>query len=173
VSPARLIDVNEPVIRRELREGDPEAIAALHRRIYGPEYGTNDTFVVGVASTLRAAREAGWPRGGGVWLVEQDRELWGSLGLTAESQRCGRVRWFVLDSRLRGRGLGGQLVGELVALARTQGMVRLELDTFSELTAAAHIYRSHGFAVVDEQPRVDWRPAHQPMTYQHYVADLR
>jgi GNAT superfamily N-acetyltransferase len=171
--PAKLTGVNEPVIRRELREGDPEAIAALHRRVYGAEYGTNDAFVAGVAGALHAAREAGWPQGGGVWLVERDGKLCGSLGLTAEPERRGRVRWFVLDGQLRGRGLGRQLVGELVALARAEGMVQLELDTFSDLTAAAHIYRSHGFAVVHEQPRVDWRPAHQPMTYQHYVADLR
>jgi ribosomal protein S18 acetylase RimI-like enzyme len=158
-------------IRRELRNGDIEAVAELHRRLYGPEYGTNETFVAGVAGALRAAHEDGWPEhGGGVWLVEHAGRLAGSLGLVAEPDRRGRVRWFVLDPGLRGRGLGALMVGELVALARSEGMEELVLETFSELTAAAHIYRSHGFRVVDERPRSDWG---KPMTYQRYVAVLR
>jgi hypothetical protein len=35
-------------IRRELREGDADAIAELHRRVYGSEYGLNERFVQGV-----------------------------------------------------------------------------------------------------------------------------
>jgi GNAT superfamily N-acetyltransferase len=156
-------------IRRELRDGDIEAVAELHRRLYGPEYGTNETFVAGVAGGLAHARAQGWPERGGVWLVDHDGRLCGSLGLTAAPERRGRVRWFVLDPVLRGSGLGARMVGELVTLAREQGMRELELETFSELTAAAHIYRSHGFAVVDEWPKDDWGT---PMTFQRYVARI-
>src|ERR1700726_1423711 len=160
----------EPVIRRTLYPGDVEAIVDLHDRVYGAEYATNQAFADGVAATLKQARERGWPeQGGGVWLVQRDRALCGSLGLTRESAELARVRWFVFEPALRGRGLGAQLIGELVELARAQGMLELELETFSELDRAARIYRAHGFSVVSERGRDDWR-AGRPMTYQRYHA---
>jgi GNAT superfamily N-acetyltransferase len=165
------VETAEPTIRREFKAGDAEAIANLHHRVYGAEYGTNETFVAGVSATIARAVESGWPSaGGGVWLVYRDERLCGSLGLTPEGDGRGQVRWVVFEPSLRGTGLGRSLVAELVELARAQGMTRLELDTFSALKAAAHIYRSHGFVVVSERPRCDWGTE---MTYQHYVADLR
>lgn len=165
------VDITQPTIRREYEDGDAEAIADLHRRVYGAEYGTNETFVAGVAGTIVRAVDGGWPSsGGGVWLVHRDERLCGSLALTPEGDGCGQVRWFVFEPSLRGSGLGRKLAAELMELARAQGMTRLELDTFSDLKAAAHIYRSHGFTVVAERSRDDWGT---PMTYQHYVADLR
>lgn len=163
-----------PAIRRALRAGDVEAIVELHRRVYAPEYGTNETFVAGVAGSLERAQARGWPEaGGGVWLVELDGRVVGSLGLIPETSELGRVRWFVLQSALRGRGLGALLIGQLVALARAQGMTELELETFSDLTVAARLYRAHGFRVVSETVRRDWRTDGRPMIYQRYVASLR
>jgi hypothetical protein len=48
-------------------------------------------------------------------------------------------------------------------------MSRLALDTFSALTAAAHVYRSVGFRVITEREREDWGPT---ITYQHYELRL-
>ncbi|MHB8692712.1 MAG: GNAT family N-acetyltransferase [Solirubrobacteraceae bacterium] len=161
--------MNEPCIRRTLRDGDVDAIAALHDRVYRPEYGTNEAFVAGVARTLTNASALGWPAGGGVWLVERGAELCGSLGLVAEGGGLGRVRWLVFDPSVRGLGLGRGLLGELLQRAREQQMTQLVLDTFSELTVAARLYRSVGFEVVAESPRDDWGT---PMTYQRYELRL-
>ena len=159
----------QPTVRRTLREDDVDAIAALHRRVYGAEHGTNEAFVAGVAGSLARAAARGWPAtGGGVWLVEHGGRLRGSLGLTGERPGLGRLRWFVLEPTLRGRGLGTRLVAELVELARAQGMQELELETFSDLAVAARIYRANGFRVVSERVRADWRSAERPMTYQRY-----
>jgi GNAT superfamily N-acetyltransferase len=174
---------DEVVIRRELRAGDPEAIAELHRRLYQPEFGMNDEFVAGVAAGISEAVARGWPTSGGaVWLVERAGELAGSLALTVEpATRAGegaeatgagrgRVRWFVLDRSLRGRGLGRGLLAELLALARAAGLAELELETFSALAVAARIYRGAGFRVVSEREREDWG---RPITYQRYELQLR
>jgi RimJ/RimL family protein N-acetyltransferase len=163
---------SEISVRRELREGDPEAIVALHDRVYRAEWERNDAFVLAVAANVAACRAAGWPeRGGAVWLVEREGgELAGSLGLTAEADGTGRVRWFVFAPEVRGGGLGCQLLTELLDTARAAGMVRLELDTFSDLRAAAHLYRSVGFKVVSSSARDDWGP---PIIYQHYWLELR
>ena len=157
-------------IRRELREGDADAIAELHRRVYGSEYGLNERFVQGVRRGLEAAVRSGWPeRTGAVWLVERDGALLGALGLTDEGEGVGRVRWLVLDAALRGRGLGRSLVGELLAEARDAGLRELTLETYSDLTAAARIYRDAGFQVQWERAHEDWGP---PVTFQGYALDL-
>jgi len=58
-------------VRRSLREGDPEGIIDLHRRVYVPEFGRGPGFLAGVASGIRTTVAAGWPSaGGGVWLIE-------------------------------------------------------------------------------------------------------
>ena len=159
------------VIRRDLDPAEADAVAELHRRVYGPEYGMNDEFVSRVAEGLHAAVARGWPNsGGGVWLIDENAELCGSLALTDEGEGLGRVRWFVLDSALRGQGLGRKMVSELVATAREQRFERLELETFSALTAAARIYREHGFERTWERERTDWGP---PITYQQYELSLR
>jgi ribosomal protein S18 acetylase RimI-like enzyme len=158
------------VIRRALRDGDVDAIAELHRRVYASEYGLNEHFVEGVQRGLEAAVARGWPaRGGGVWLVERDGPLLGALGLTDEGQGAGRVRWLVFDRAVRGRGLARSLVAQLLDEARRAGMRTLTLETYSELTAAARIYRDAGFRVEWERERDDWGPS---ITFQGYRLDL-
>jgi len=159
------------VVRRTLRPGDAQGIADLHDRVYRDEYGLDGRFRASVARGLDEAVAAGWPdRSGAVWLIDgEDGELRASLGLTVIDEEIGQVRWFVLAPELRGRRLGRTLVAELVEEARAAGMRRLILETFSSLTAAAHIYRGVGFRVVSEQRTDWWGPE---ITYQRYELEL-
>lgn len=159
--------MNSPAtVRRDLRPGDLGAIVAHHGRVYRPEYGVDSTFEAHVGASVSAAGMRGFPRPGeGIWIVEAGGRHAGSLALTDEGER-GCVRWFVLDPELRGRGLGRRLVAELVAEAEAAGYEGLYLETFSDLRAAAHIYRSHGFELTGEQTGPRWGRA--DLTYQHY-----
>jgi GNAT superfamily N-acetyltransferase len=112
----------------------------------------------------------GWPgSAGAVWLVDQGSQLGGSLALTDEGEGLGRVRWFVLAPELRGQGLGRRLIHQLLGQARATCMTRLELETFSALTAAAGIYRAAGFDLTWERETSQWGP---PIQMQGYVLDL-
>lgn len=163
--------MSEPVvIRRTLDAGDAEAIGDLHERVYTAEYGMNAKFVRSVRESVSAARARGWPdSGGGVWLIDGDRGLSASLGLTDEGGGVGRVRWFVFEPQLRGRGLGRGLVGELIEEARRLGRSRLELETFGALRVAAHLYRDAGFELAWSRQRTDWGPT---VVYQRYELAL-
>jgi RimJ/RimL family protein N-acetyltransferase len=166
------MSVTAPVsIRRSLHEGDVDAIVALHDRVYRAEYERNDAFVAAVSASIHGAADAGWPHtGGAVWLVERDGEIIGSFGLTDEGGGVGQIRWVVLAPEARGSGLMRTMLNEAIDTARAQGMTRLVLDTYSALTAAAHVYRSAGFEVVSARDRDDWGPT---ITYQHYELRLR
>jgi GNAT superfamily N-acetyltransferase len=164
--------MNERVeIRRELRPGDIGAIIALHGRLIPPEHGLDSTHEGYVAASVARAAIRGWPgEREAVWVVERDGEVAGGIALTDDGDDTAGLRWFVLERSLRGRGLGRRLIGELVAEARRLGFARLRLETFSDLRAAAHLYREHGFEVVHEETGPRW--GRERVTYQHYELRL-
>jgi GNAT superfamily N-acetyltransferase len=161
--------VSEPTIRRELRPGDLGRIVAHHGDVYSAGWGVGREFEAHVAAAVASAAKRGWPGGrDGVWIVEHEGRHAGSLALTEEPDGGAFVRFFVLDPDLRGHGLGRRLLGELMDRARDLGYERIGLETFSELTAAAHLYREHGFRVVSEDTRPRW--GRDSITYQRYEA---
>ncbi len=159
-------------IRREWRAGDGDALIELHRQVYPPEYGVDESFVDDIGVTLEQLAERGWPgrAGDGVWLVDRGDELAGCLVLSDEGEGEGRVRLFLLAAGLRGIGLGRRMLAELLELARAAGYERLTLATFADLTAAAHLYREAGFRVVGEDRAPRWGRA--DFNYQHYELAL-
>jgi N-acetylglutamate synthase-like GNAT family acetyltransferase len=161
-----------PRIRRALRPGDLDAIVAHHGRLYGREYGVDATFAQQVAATVSRAAARSFPgEREGIWIVEHDGAHAGSLALTDEGEDAAALRWFVLDRGLRGRGVGRRLLGEALAGAARSGYARIRLATFSDLEAAAHLYREHGFRLVSEDPAPRW--GRDRITYQHYELELR
>jgi GNAT superfamily N-acetyltransferase len=162
----------EPIVRRDLWPGDLGAIIKLHGNLYSREYGLDSTFEGHVAASVSRAAIRGFPtERERIWLVEGVAGVQGSLALTDEGDGEGTVRWFVLDPSLRGRGLGRQLVAELMQAAYDIRYERLSLETFSELAVAARIYRSHGFELVWADPAPRW--GREEITYQRYEVQLR
>lgn len=171
---AILVDMERvlPVrVRRRLLPGDTEAIVAQHERLYVAEHGLDASFVAGVADGLAAAVARGWPGAReGVWLVERDDTLAGSLGLTDEGGGTAQLRWFLIEPELRGGGRGRRLLAEALGLAAESGYARVVLDTFSHLTAAAALYRAAGFRAASEQPGPRW--GLDAMVFQRYELAL-
>ena len=159
-------------IRTDLRAGDIGEIMRLHGVHYAAEHGLDRTFEAGLARGLAEALERGWPgEGEGVWLVDDPAgRLAGVIVLTRESDSLGRVRWFLLDPALRGRGIGRRLLRALLDTAEEAGYERLELVTFSALESAAHLYRDAGFRCVDERRTELWG---RLLVLQRYELEMR
>ena len=159
------------LIRRNLRPGDADAIIALHDEVYPAEHGVNQTFVDDIRITLDDLEAAGFPHGNeGVWIVERGGKLAGCLMLSDEGDGEGRVRLFLLAREIRGQGIGGRLLSELLALARSARYDRLTLSTFSDLRAAASLYRRAGFRLVGEDRSPRW--GRERFRYQQYELRL-
>jgi GNAT superfamily N-acetyltransferase len=160
-----------PEIRRELHPGDLGAIIEHHGRLYAREYGLDSGMEAHVAAAVARAALRGFPRASeAIWIVELEGRHAGSLAMTDEGDGVACVRFFLLDPELRGRGLGRRLLGELLDTARVRGFERAVLETFSELEAAAQLYRDHGFRVTSAETGPRWGRAE--ITYQRYEASL-
>jgi RimJ/RimL family protein N-acetyltransferase len=164
--------MNERVeIRRELRPGDLGTIVREHGRLYSREYGVDRDFEAMVATAVADAAARGWPgEREGVWIVERHGAFAGCLGLTDEGCGLAALRWVLLDPAVRGLGLGRRMIGEAIDTAEELGYEVIGLETFSELRAAARIYRSHGFELIWEDRRPRWGRAE--ITYQRYELAL-
>ena len=159
-------------VRRALRPGDLGAIVAQHGRLYAREHEVDASFEAHVANSVARAALPGFPRAHeGIWIVEHAGEHAGGIALTDEGAGEATLRWFLLDPALRGYGLGRRLVGELLSEARAAGYASIALETFSELAAAARIYRSYGFEITWEETKPRWGRAE--ITYQRYALSLR
>lgn len=163
--------MSEPIVRDDLRPGDLEAIVAHHRIVYGAEYGVDSRFGDFVAAAVSRAAERGFPtEREAIRIVELDGEHVGSMGLSDEGDGEAAIRWVVLSAEVRGKGLGRRLLGELLAFAGEHGYRRVWLETFSELTAAAHLYRERGFEMTAADTAPRW--GRDAITMQRYELEL-
>lgn len=162
-----------PSIRRRLRPGDLGAIVAMHGRLYLPTYRLSTEFEAHVARSVGAAGAAGFPGPReSIQLLEGQRgALLGSCALTEEDGELAALRWVLVDPAVRGLGAGRRMIAEAVAGAREHGFERIGLETFSDLVAAAAIYRSLGFRLISEDHSPRW--GRTDFTYQRYELDLR
>jgi GNAT superfamily N-acetyltransferase len=123
-----------------------------------------------VATQLAELRRGGFPGPRtGLWLAERDGEVVGSIALFEENLRLGRLGDLVLLPEARGTGAGRRLVETVLEAARAAGYERLQLFTFSDLTAAGSLYRSVGFELASSEDVVRWG---RRMDWQRYELAL-
>jgi RimJ/RimL family protein N-acetyltransferase len=144
-------------IRSGLRPGDIGEIVRMHGAVYAAEYGLDATFEASMATRLGALAARGWPGPReGLWVAEDDGRPVGTVTLTDEGDGLAQLGHFLLEPQHRGAGTGRRLVEEVLSFARDAGYERVQLFTFSELKAAARLYRAAGFEPVHAEPSHRW-----------------
>lgn len=155
-------------LRRSYRAGDIGAITALHGSLYASEYGNDSTFEAMVGDSVARAASEGWPQtNGGLWAIDIRDELRGCIAYTDEGAGVACLRWVLLTPELRGFGLGRGLVTTALDEIRSRGFNRVTLFTFSDLRAAAALYREAGFHITSEETGPRW--GRDAVTFQHYA----
>jgi len=150
--------LEKPAIRHDLRPGDMGLVIALHGREYAEGWGLDRTFETHVSRQMAeyGERFAVDPDEGRLWIAEQGDTMIGSIAVTRDSPTHCHLRWFCLARHARGQGLGRRMLDGALAYAREHGYTTMTLETFSDLHAAAHLYREAGFVMLDEQPVPRW-----------------
>ena len=97
--------------------------------------------------------EENYFHGGGLFEVVEDpaRRIVGCAGLRPLSPCRAEQGKMYIEKCARRRGLGKQLLEDLLAAARAGGFQEVWLETNSALNEAAGLYRKYGFHPIDSQ----------------------
>ena len=149
---------------------DVNTVVRLHGEVYETEYDLDPTFAADVAMRLSELRRRGWPGPrDGLWIAETDGHAVGSITLDDQGGGLGQLGHLVLTPEARGSGAGRRLVEQVLDAARGAGYERLQLFTFSDLSAARALYLSVGFVKVSGERTVRWG---RRMEWQRYELEL-
>ncbi|MDN3718886.1 GNAT family N-acetyltransferase [Roseibium salinum] len=85
----------------------------------------------------------------------------GSISIDGEDlgNNIAHLRWFILSERLRGKGLGKELLVRALDHCDRQGFDEIHLWTLKGLDAARSLYEKHGFELTDEYVGDQWGKA--------------
>ncbi len=150
------LDMNpELKVRHSLTPADVEAVVEMHRSLYASEQGWSDEFVDYVRAPLELFRRNHTERER-IWLVERGSDLVGSLAIVDAGENRAQLRWLLVHTQHRGKGIGSWLVRAAIEFSRTSSYDAVFLWTVSALRDAASLYRSHDFALAEEKPSHIW-----------------
>lgn len=141
--------------RHDLKPGDVGYLIYLHGMLYAREYGWDHTFEAYVAGPLAEFGKSHSERER-IWIVEQNETITGAIGIVERTQHLAQLRWFLLHPDLRGRGIGRALIEDAIRFCRDSQYHAISLWTVSALTAAATLYQSTGFQLMEEHEQRLW-----------------
>ena len=130
------------------RPGDLGWVVMAHGEVYAEEFGWDTEFEALVCRIV--ADHAADPVA--AWIAEVGGQRVGCVFVMREDDETARLRILLVHPDGRGRGLGGRLVDEALAFARSAGYRRMVLWTNHPLAAARRIYLDRGFTLTTEEP---------------------
>lgn len=93
-----------------------------------------------------------------LWMALQNDTIVGSIAIDGEDlgDNNAHLRWFIMDEKCQGQGIGRQLLHEAVTFCEKSGFEAIQLWTFKGLHAARKLYESFGFELVKEEVGTQW-----------------
>ncbi|OWY31105.1 GNAT family N-acetyltransferase [Herbaspirillum robiniae] len=145
-------------IRRGYLPGAIGRVAELHAAYFTENWSFGVYFEAKVATELSAFLSRYDDLRDGFWTATVHGRIEGSLTIDGQHAReqgaC--LRWFIASDKLRGQGVGDALIAEAKQFCRDCGYPSIYLWTFEGLHAAHHLYRKHGFSLVEERIGSRW-----------------
>lgn len=133
-------------------------IAQMHGSYYARERGFGVMFEAIVARGVSEFAPRLESPANEIWYVEDGGEILGSIAIDGEDlgESRGHLRWFFLDPRLRGRGLGKDLMRRAMEHCDAQGFAETHLWTLKGLDTARALYEAFGFTLAEEYRGDQW-----------------
>lgn len=140
------------------RPGIIGGITLVHALYYARASGFGQRFESVVAGGLADFCDRLTNPRNAIWAAMQSDDIVGSIAIDGEDlgANVAHLRWFIMDDRVRGTGVGRGLLSTALAFADANGFAETHLWTFEGLSAARHLYESQGFACVEERPGNQW-----------------
>ncbi|MEO0533721.1 MAG: GNAT family N-acetyltransferase [Cyanobacteria bacterium P01_A01_bin.123] len=146
-------------------------IAELHGAYYHQHWGLGLFFEAKVATGLSTFLNRYDKRRDGLWTASAAGSIGGSIaidGVDADGKGA-HLRYFIVADRLRGKGVGRQLIRTAIDFCRDQRYRRVYLWTFEGLDAARHLYEKMGFVLVEQFRGTQWG---NPVNEQRFELEL-
>ena len=144
-----ITDLQSIAIRTELAPGDLGYVAYLHGTLYAAEYRYGMEFESYVAAGLLEFYRNNATGMNRVWLCEHGGHIIGTLFRMHRENNAAQLRYFLIDPRYRGIGLGKKLMSLFMQSLHQSGYHSAYLWTTEELKAAASLYTRHGFILTE------------------------
>ncbi|WYP27184.1 helix-turn-helix domain-containing GNAT family N-acetyltransferase [Alkalihalobacillus sp. FSL W8-0930] len=136
-------------IRDHYTDDDKEKMIEKQRSFYADNCGFNEEFLKYLHSTFKVDIEK-------IWIAEVDGEFAGCIGLVKENDTIAQLRWFIVDTSVRGKGVGTKLVQTLLSYCRDMQYEKVSLETVSQLKTARNLYNKFGFELKKANQQYMW-----------------
>src|SRR5215467_6014731 len=127
-------------------------ITELQASYYYANWGLDLYFEAKAATEMAEFLGRFVPEHDGAWFARLNGEMVG--GIFIDGSKAGnegaRLRWFIIDPRYQGHGLGNRLMEAATTFCRAKGFRRVYLTTFAGLNTARHLYEKFGFRLCGE-----------------------
>ena len=80
----------------------------------------------------------------------------GSAAIVRVDDDTAQFRWFLVDERYQGMGIGSKLIKTALDFCRENGYRHVFLWTFKGLDPARRLYDKAGFVLTEEKPNREW-----------------
>ena len=138
------------LLLRDPQPGDWGWIISRHGALYAEECGWGRDYEAYVAHAVGTLAEHFDPERERVWIAEVGGERAGSIACARRDATTAQLRFFLVESAARGRGVGLTLIRACLDFARDRGYRHMMLWTCSGLHASRALYERHGFALESE-----------------------
>jgi GNAT superfamily N-acetyltransferase len=146
-------------------------IVEMHAHYCARHWGFGSFFEAKIAADIAEFHRALPHPDARLWHALDEDRVVGSVGVDGRhaAEIGAHLRWFIIDDRVRGTGLGKRLLSEALGFARERAYANVYLWTFAGLEAARHLYESRGFHLVGECEATTWGAR---VTEQRFLLEL-
>ncbi len=147
-------------------------VTELHGVYYHRNWGFDRSFEIQVGRELADFMEHFREERDGFWAARFGDTFAGCIALDARLAKSegARIRWFIVDPRCQGRGLGSFLLRQAIAWCSLQKEIRkIFLWTFSGLDTARRLYERKGFRLAEEKNLRHWGAALKEQKFERPV----
>ena len=146
----------EIITMRNHRMGDIGYLIHQHALFYSREYGFDISFESYVAKTMIKFIDTYDENKERLWIVEKNNRIMGSIAIVHVNEETAQLRWFLLESEIRGRGIGKKLITAALDFCRERSYKKVMLMTSSDLITARALYARYGFKIKDVNKHEIW-----------------
>ncbi|MBS7527386.1 MarR family transcriptional regulator [Fusibacter paucivorans] len=141
---------------RDFTFDDIDYVISRHKILYQNEYRLTQVFSDHVDATVNAFAEHFNPERECMFIAEMSGKPVGSIAVASMDDQTAQLRFFLLEPKARGIGIGKKLVDAALLFCIENNYTSVFLDTFSDLKTARYLYAQKGFEIISTHANESW-----------------